>query len=116
MKYLYGYAVGHPDEQCAIDPGSPTRTLCGRAVGFLPAHDEDYTPRNLHSVCRDRVFGRATQPKADRGICPACHGDAPVSKGRIMPHGEVRVGVDGEPYESEVRCVGVNMRPMGGKQ
>jgi hypothetical protein len=116
VKFLYGYALRHPDEQCAIRPDAPSRTLCGRQVGFLPAHDEDYTPRNLHAKCRDLIFGEPKTLKlktaqVDYGTCPACHGRVPVFEGRIQSHGEARVGGDGVPYASEVACVGVNLKP-----
>ncbi len=55
MKLLYGYAHRLPDVQCAIRPETPTVTVCGRHVGFLPAHDDDYVPTRLHDECQAKI-------------------------------------------------------------
>lgn len=108
----YGYARGVDGECCIVDAGKPGYMLCGRAVGFAPAVPPLF-PRVVHQLCRDKWFRteRVQVEKPLVGTCPACHGEVPVRAGRIQQHGEVRIGADGEPYESEARCLGVNMRP-----
>jgi hypothetical protein len=113
MKYLYGYAVKHPDEQCAIRSDTPQRTLCGRDVAFLPAHDREYTPKNLHQVCRDLMFGaRAPQapPMPETGVCPVCGGEVWLDAEVVAPHGAwvVRGGMT---VMSETPCDGAGMAP-----
>lgn len=119
MKLIYGYAIKHPDEQCAIHPDTPTQTLCGREVAFLPAHDSTYTPSNLHGRCRELIFGAVREPDPDRsavqveyGICPACWGSAPVYDGLIQAHNEVVVRGGGQ-VASERCCSGEGARPEG---
>jgi hypothetical protein len=119
VRFLYGYAVKHPDEQCAVSPNDPTRTLCGRDVAFLPVHDRDYTPLNLHTKCRDLIFGPSRRPIEDReqakveyGICPECWGSAPVFDGLVQAHGEVVIR-GGKRVVSEQCCSGEGARPEG---
>lgn len=111
----FGWAKGVDDERCAKKITVASRMLCGREVGFVPvAGQPEFAPSDLHEECRRLLFGQARQLPLKPGevrysVCPACHGEAPVSEGRIGGHGEWRVGSEGEPYQSEIPCVGVNL-------
>jgi hypothetical protein len=112
VQIPYGYADGVDTEWCIADAGSPGYMLCGRRVGFVPVVPPLF-PQVVHKRCRDKWFrtegARVAEPAT--GACPACGGEVVVRGGRIQSHGELRVGGDGEPHESGVRCPGVNMRP-----
>lgn len=113
MKFLYGFAARHLDEQCAIRPDSVGRTLCGRDVAFMPAHDADYTPSNLHARCRDLIFGAGSPPRNPKpvvGVCPYCVGEVPVVGGRVGEHAQW-VPSDGGLVPGSVACPGVGECP-----
>jgi hypothetical protein len=117
MRWLYGHAVKHPDEQCAIRPEAPTRTICGREVGWLPTRDEDepYTPTDLHDRCRDLIFGAVVSnpvPMPDTGVCPVCWGDVWLDAGMVAPHGAWLVRGD-RTVVSETPCTGAGELPGG---
>lgn len=110
MKYLYGHVVKHPDEQCAVRPDAPSRTVCGREVGFLPTRDveADYTPRDLHDRCRELIFGEVRVnpvPMPETGVCPACWGSVWLHEGLVAAHGPWVVR-GGETVESQTPCDG----------
>jgi hypothetical protein len=120
VKFTYGYAVRHPNEQCAVDPANPGRTLCGRTVRFLPTYDEDYTPSDLHPKCRDLIFGAVKTHCPERptaqveyGVCPVCWGSVAVFDGLVQAHGQVVVR-GGRHVVSETRCDGEGMAPEDG--
>jgi hypothetical protein len=103
----FGFASGEDTIMCAKRVDRAARMLCGRRVGAVSALQVD-VPGNLCPDCRDVLFGPATHLRADRpsaqvvyGVCPACGEQAPVFDGLIQAHG------DG--------CVGINMRPRGGR-
>jgi hypothetical protein len=115
VKFLYGFDRHHPNEQCAVDPAKPGVGLCGREVVFLPAHDREYTPSNLHDRCRDLIWGgRRPRPsetdEVEYGVCPDCGGDAPVFDGVMQQHARQVVRAQGIVRLDE-SCTGEGQPP-----
>jgi hypothetical protein len=110
--YEYGFAQGEDTVWCIRREAGGSRMLCGRKVGFVPVVQPEH-PTHVHRACLEAMYGSVKQREATNryGTCPACGGDAPVVDGRIQPHGAWRV--NGEAYESDEACLGVNMRPRG---
>jgi hypothetical protein len=108
------------DEQtifCRCRVGADT-TLCGRDVGVVPVLFQPVVSPPLDRqcpVCRRRFYGPAdykkpVEKRPAEGVCPACDGWVPVRGGLVLGHGAWKQGPDG-PYESDERCVGVNLPP-----
>ena len=117
MNVVFGFAIRHPDEPCAINTDRPERTLCGRDVTFLPPAQGfgqgDGIPVNLHPRCRALmgVFGGVVAAdEVAYGACPDCHGDVPLVDGRVAAHGAwvvSRLGL----HVSSVACSGEGELP-----
>jgi hypothetical protein len=113
--FEYGYAKGEDTMWCIRRSGVQARMLCGRDVGFVPVVQPEH-PRLVHRECLEVMYGSVQDRSGRPGFqvtyvtCPACEGEAPVFEGRIQSHGIWRVGAEGEPYQSEIPCMGVNLR------
>lgn len=99
--FEYGYAAHQEVEWCIRREGA-WNMLCGRRCGFVPVAQPE-RPDPLHQECLDAY---AALVQADRtesaevGVCPVCDAEVPLDGGLIGQHGG---------------CVGVNLRPKGGR-
>jgi hypothetical protein len=112
--FEYGYAQGQQTMWCIHKDGTSERMLCGRWVGFIPVVQPE-RPLHVHRDCLEAMYGTHKRVRSAVGyaVCPVCDGDAPVFERRIQAHGAWKIGADGEPYQSEQPCLGVNLKPRG---
>jgi hypothetical protein len=115
LGFEYGYSAGEEAMWCIRREGH-SRMLCGRHVGFVPVAQPAH-PQLVHDVCLAVMYGRDApgmpkprSPLPASVVCPACEGEVPVAGGRVGAHGIWRVGAEGEMYESEIPCMGVNLK------